>query len=298
MNVNEINTVTTNDSAHFLYPLNPDSKKKYVFTDSEGNEYPTNPKGLRESIDYDSNDKWVLNSCYLQIEDRDFIWAYFVKPVGKILAVGRCVGEPFPESDWGENQHALNIQWDQQLTSRLRKNPIKYEAFKQRVQVGATRANEATTKYLDEWLDGKRPARAREDDREVKIIKRMVRTRQGQGQKKFRNDLIYAYGGRCFVTGCRELTTLEAAHIRAVKKKGRHSIRNGMLLRADLHKLFDSGLFIIDNNYVVALHPKIKNDPCYRDLDGKDLRTAAQAQGSPLPGLDALRFHERTHRWD
>ena len=278
-----------NDPRHFLYPLNRTSE--YVLVDDEGNVFDTSPEGLKASIDYDATSKWGLASCYLQIEDRDFVWAYFAKPVGQILAVGRCSGEPFSEADW--ETHALHIQWDRRLTERLMKNPIAYEEFQQRVQVGATPANEATARLLDQWLDHKRPARARADDREVQIIKRMVRTRQGQ--QGFRDDLIRTYGGRCFVTGCTELAALEAAHIRAVRKKGRHSVRNGMLLRADVHNLFDRGLFVIDKNYVVTLHPRIKKDPCYRDLDGKDLRAAAQ--GGTLPGLKALRFHERTHFW-
>jgi predicted restriction endonuclease len=279
-----------NDPRHFLYPLNRTSE--YVLVDDEGNVFDTSPEGLKASIDYDATSKWGLASCYLQIEDRDFVWAYFAKPDGIILAVGRCSGEPFWEADF--EKHALHIQWDRRLTERLMKNPIAYEEFQQRVQVGATPANEATARLLDQWLDGKRSARARADDREVQIIKRMVRTRQGQ--QGFRDDLIRTYGGRCFVTGCTELAALEAAHIRAVRKKGRHSVRNGMLLRADIHNLFDRGLFVIDKEYVVTLHPRIKKDPCYQDLDGKDLRAAAQ--GGTLPGLKALRFHERTHFWD
>ncbi len=281
-----------NDPRHFLYPLNRESE--YVLVDDEGNEFPTSPEGLKESIDYDATSKWGLANCYLQIEDRDFVWAYFAKPDGIIFAVGRCSGEPFWEADPLWKKHALQIQWDRQLTKRLMKNPIRYDEFQQRVQVSATPANEGTVQFLDRWLDGNRPRGERKRDREVRIIKRMVQTRQGQ--QGFRDDLIRTYGARCFVTGCSELATLEAAHIRAVRKKGRHSVRNGMLLRADIHNLFDRGLFVIEEDYVVTLHPRIKKDPCYRDLDGKDLRAAAH--GGPLPGLEALRFHRKSRSWD
>ncbi len=282
--------VSPNDPRHFLYPLNRTSK--YVLRDREGNEHPTSPEGFEATVDYAETSEWGLASCYLQIEDRDFIWAYFAKPDGIISAVGRCSGEPF--WDKGSEKHALQIQWDSRLTERLMKNPIQYDEFQQQVQAGATPANVATAKLLDGWLNGNRPAIARKDEREVRLIKRMVQTRQGQ--QGFRDDLVRTYGGRCFVTGCTELAALEAAHIRAVRKKGRHSVRNGMLLRADIHNLFDRGLFVIDKDYVVTLHPRIKKDPCYQDLDGKDLRAAAQ--GGTLPGLKALRFHERTHFWD
>jgi len=258
----------------------------------DGTYFPINPQGLMDSIDYDKVEKLRLSSSFRTIEDRDFIWAYFTKPDAAVMAVGRFSGDAFFEPEWGV--HAMYIQWDRRLTERMIKNPIRYEEFRQRIQVAATPASQATAKLLDRWLDGNRPAKARDYDREVRKIRRTVETRQGQ--KEFRDALIEAYGARCFITGCTQLDTLEAAHIRAVKDKGRHRVQNGVLLRADVHKLFDRGLLVIDDNYVVNLHLRIKNDPCYEDLDGKDLR--ADAPCGQVPSLGALRFHRKSHSWD
>jgi len=65
------------------------------------------------------------------------------------------------------------------------------------------------------------------------------------GQAKFRAKLIDTYGG-CALSGCTTLSALEAAHVKTVSEEGSDSIRNGILLRADLHKLFDVGLIAIN----------------------------------------------------
>jgi hypothetical protein len=71
-----------------------------------------------------------------------------------------------------------------------------------------------------------------------------IARRQGQGQ--FRNDLISAYGGRCAMTGTRTLWVLEAAHIVPYRGKRTNVLQNGLLLRADVHTLFDLGLISVE----------------------------------------------------
>jgi putative restriction endonuclease len=80
------------------------------------------------------------------------------------------------------------------------------------------------------------------DDRKRQIAEVVRR----QGQSKFRRMLIEAYDGKCVITGCDALEVLEAAHI--VPYLGGHTNhpQNGLLLRADLHSLFDMGLLSID----------------------------------------------------
>jgi len=50
-----------------------------------------------------------------------------------------------------------------------------------------------------------------------------------------------AYTRRCAITGEKTLPALQAGHIRPHAKSGPHEIRNGLLLRSDLHNLFDLG---------------------------------------------------------
>jgi len=65
----------------------------------------------------------------------------------------------------------------------------------------------------------------------------LVYPRLGQGS--FRVLVTDLYGRRCAVTGERTLPVLEAAHVRPVSAGGPHDPRNGLLLRSDLHTLFD-----------------------------------------------------------
>jgi putative restriction endonuclease len=62
-----------------------------------------------------------------------------------------------------------------------------------------------------------------------------------RGQAAFRAALIDAYGGRCSITGCDAVEALEAAHISPYKGDHTNDVTNGLLLRADLHTLFDLG---------------------------------------------------------
>jgi hypothetical protein len=67
-----------------------------------------------------------------------------------------------------------------------------------------------------------------------------------QGQAKFRDELIEAYGGRCAVSGCSLHPILQAAHISPYNGVKSNHASNGILLRADIHTLFDLGLMRVD----------------------------------------------------
>ncbi|HEX2206797.1 MAG TPA: HNH endonuclease signature motif containing protein [Longimicrobium sp.] len=62
-----------------------------------------------------------------------------------------------------------------------------------------------------------------------------------RGQAKFRQNLLKLYGGRCAVSGWAPESVLEAAHILLHADSGLNHSENGILLRADLHILFDDG---------------------------------------------------------
>jgi hypothetical protein len=112
-----------------------------------------------------------------------------------------------------------------------------------------------------------------------------------RGQPTFREQLLRAYGGRCAVTGCDAEAALEAAHIRGYAETGEQDVTNGLLLRADIHTLFDLGLVRIDPETLrVALAPELRGT-CYGELQGRELRLPErQADG---PSRDALR-----KRWE
>lgn len=67
-----------------------------------------------------------------------------------------------------------------------------------------------------------------------------------RGQPKFRQKLLKFYNRTCIVTGCKVTELLEAAHILPYSVKKDYSLSNGLLLRADIHTLFDLGMIAID----------------------------------------------------
>ncbi|HPQ89852.1 MAG TPA: HNH endonuclease, partial [Candidatus Mcinerneyibacteriales bacterium] len=83
------------------------------------------------------------------------------------------------------------------------------------------------------------------------------------------------YQRRCAMTGERTLPVLEAAHIKPVSLLGRHEVRNGLLLRSDLHILFDKGYLTVDRSHTINVSRRIKeeyeNGRDYYALHGKKL---------------------------
>ncbi|WP_448167974.1 HNH endonuclease [Burkholderia ambifaria] len=108
------------------------------------------------------------------------------------------------------------------------------------------------------------------DERDARI--RTLRSIAGRrGQPAFRDNLIRAYGGVCAVTGCQVVETLEAAHILPYRGEHSNHVQNGLLLRADLHTLFDLGMFdIAPDSLVVRFDPYIQ-DKIYTIYDGNKL---------------------------
>ena len=87
-----------------------------------------------------------------------------------------------------------------------------------------------------------------------------VSIKERRGQTQFRKDLIAAYRGQCAITGCKVLDVLEAAHILPYRGPDTNKVTNGLLLRSDLHTLFDCGLMGIDSEKMsVILSPKLRN---------------------------------------
>lgn len=67
----------------------------------------------------------------------------------------------------------------------------------------------------------------------------LIRPRLGQGA--FRLAVTDAYNRECAITGGRVLPALDAAHIQSYSSGGEHAVSNGLLLRRDIHSVFDAG---------------------------------------------------------
>jgi putative restriction endonuclease len=122
----------------------------------------------------------------------------------------------------------------------------------------------------------------------------LVKQRLGQGS--FRVLVTDLYRRRCAVTGERALPVLQAAHIQPVSQDGRHRTSNGLLLRSDVHTLFDRGYVTItpDRRFQVSrrLKTDFNNGEEYRKFAGKELWVPASAEDQPDPQL--LEWHADT----
>lgn len=126
-------------------------------------------------------------------------------------------------------------------------------------------ASLASDQADDGWLDPE----SIEDARERAF--RAIRLRRGQAA--FRAALLAAYGGRCAVTGCAIEDVLEAAHIVPSRGPLTDHVSNGLLLRADIHTLFDCDLLGIDpETRQVVLQAPLKLST-YKSVDGRVLRS-------------------------
>lgn len=123
-----------------------------------------------------------------------------------------------------------------------------------------------------------------EEDSRISALKQIKLRR---GQRVFRDRMVQIYGGRCSISGCEILDVLEAAHIKPYLGEPDHHDQNGLLLRADLHTLFDLMLIAIDPaTFRIHLHPSLRSSE-YKIFDGAKLRSA-----TPAPSVDAL-----SRRW-
>lgn len=87
---------------------------------------------------------------------------------------------------------------------------------------------------------------------------RLIMDRLGQGA--FRNEILKNYRYRCAITGERTVPVLEAAHIRPYSEHQDHSLNNGLLLKSDIHRLYDLGLVSITPDRKFHVSPRIKEE--------------------------------------
>lgn len=80
------------------------------------------------------------------------------------------------------------------------------------------------------------------------------------GQRSFQAVVLDAYHRRCAVSGTHISPVLQAAHIRPVTAGGEHRLDNGLLLRSDVHTLFDRGYLGVDAKYRLRVSPRLRED--------------------------------------
>jgi hypothetical protein len=266
---------------HFIYPVS--DKSGYYFRSGELVSKATFQAEVRRTERSD----WGLANGYKLVQPGDWIWVYVAGSVGEISGIGHLVSPPA----WDEetNRYRIIIEWNRRLTNALTRSPIPYSAYQQHVQGPVVRANPKTLRVLQKWIRREGPA---EFKRSLEFKLATIPVNARLGQPNFRMKLLEAYGGRCAISGCRESSVLEAAHILPIADKGGHLVENGILLRSDLHNLFDQGRITIKRDGTVSVAKDVR-DRSYRRYDGRPLEIPRGVRRGEFRG--ALAAHRRLH---
>jgi putative restriction endonuclease len=112
------------------------------------------------------------------------------------------------------------------------------------------------------------------------------------GQGAFRVSVTDAYGRACAVSGGKVLPSLDAAHIKPYSFGGPHEVSDGILLRRDIHSVFDAGYVTIDEDFRFVVSDRVRSDfnngEEYRRMHGEHLK---------LPMVPIHRPNREAPRW-
>lgn len=125
-------------------------------------------------------------------------------------------------------------------------------------------------------------------DARVRVMEAIVRR---QGQPAFRRKLLKLYGGRCAISGCDLEQALEAAHIKPYRGLDTNHVRNGLLLRSDLHVLFDLRLITISPRDLTVNVRRDLRKSVYGEFHGR--RLFLPTRRSQWPSRRALKLHSQ-----
>lgn len=283
------------DPQDWLYPTNPDSEYR-LFTElgaknraievSRENLWPHIEKHLA------GVDDWHLSSGYRQMIAGDRIWIVDVKRPKAIVAMGQALEVYATETGW-----RVDLLWDRDVTETLRRSPVSDSMYEQQIR-SVRRATTNELAVLRRWLSANRvalpgpialpePPPIDERDARKKVLREISVRR---GQVAFRTDLIEAYGGRCAISESSTVAVLEAAHILPYRGEHTNVVTNGILLRSDIHTLFDLHLLSVNHDGFVRVSSQLRGTE-YAEFDGIKLRVPRERRYAP--SKDSLKRHAR-----
>lgn len=170
-----------------------------------------------------------------------------------------------------------------------------------RIAVGTVEAGHRLAQAIRAFLSGQpyklAEAAGAKEHTQVKIDERIlaaIMTRRGQPE--FRAKLLAAYDSRCAITGCNAIEALEAAHIIPFSEDQNYALSNGILMRADIHTLFDLFLMSIEpRTFILRMAPGLVS--AYGKLDGRRVTLPEGRDARPDPERLGKHFEQWVLRW-
>jgi hypothetical protein len=112
-----------------------------------------------------------------------------------------------------------------------------------------------------------------------------------RGQPQLRQSLLVAYDYTCAITGCNAADALEAAYIIPYRGKYTHHTSNTLLLRSDVHTLFDLGKIAVDTRTMMVVVSDELMQTNYRLLADRPLHYPKD--DTRRPSAEGLDLHRR-----
>ena len=163
--------------------------------------------------------------------------------------------------------------------SQLSLRPLKWESFKSLVEESGFGHELAAPEAQSRRINGGHTS---------------VLVRARKGQTLFRKALIDRYGTTCAFTGECPLEVLEAAHLYSYASVGEHHEHGGLLLRRDLHRLFDCGKVAVHPSALVLdVAEELHSYSLYQQLHGSKLQVRISASQREWLGA-----HWKQHRME
>lgn len=221
----------------------------------------------------------------------DRVWIYEGNPVGRFVGYGEVVSPlEFSGQDGSERIWTYGIQFDWAISRRLASMTDQPEIIESPLRRSPYLLNATEVRGLRKLAP---TAGISDGPGAAGRLRHGIALSARQGEFAFRDELLRAYDSRCAITGSSETSLLQAAYIADFDSIHRNRLENGLLLRADVHNLFDAGLLWIDTKRVVRVHPSL-TEKIYRDLDG--VKLAAPQRGYAKPAAALLTEHRKGRR--
>lgn len=124
----------------------------------------------------------------------------------------------------------------------------------------------------------------------TEVERRFVRRLQRYRQDLFRAKILDAYESRCAISGANVPEGLQAAHIEPYRGVRSQRTANGILLRADIHLLYDAHLLaVMPDSHIVRLSERLSDTP-YRKFNGIRLHNPVDHSKRPDDSLLELQY--------